>query len=182
MGAFHVVQAAIGPMIDAQFGRIVLTSSIGGLYGNANTVNYAMSKAAMLGLANVASLEGEDADVSCNLIVPGAVTRMAEGLDISQYPPMDTDLVAPLVGWLSHQDCTVSGELLSSMAGRISRLFVAETRGVYRPSWTIEDVAANTDGFRDKGPESPQLLDLGLHGYMKHLGYSFEMAREGVTL
>jgi NAD(P)-dependent dehydrogenase (short-subunit alcohol dehydrogenase family) len=182
LGAFHVVQAAFGPMCDANYGRIVLTSSIGGLYGNQRCVNYGMSKSSMLGLNNIAALEGEEFNVKSNVIVPGAVTRMAEGLDISQYPPMDTDLVAPLVGWLSHQDCTVSGELLSSMAGRISRLFVAETRGVYRPSWTIEDVAANTDGFRDKGPESPQLLDLGLHGYMKHLGYSFEMAREGVTL
>lgn len=179
LGAFHVVQAAFGPMCDAGYGRIVLTSSIGGLYGNQRCVNYGMSKSSMLGLNNIAALEGEEFNVKSNVIVPGAVTRMAEGLDISQYPPMDPELVAPLVGWLCHEDCTVSGELLSSMAGRISRLFVAETRGVYRPGWTIEDVAAESAAFHDKGPETPQLLDLGLHGYMRHLGYSFDMARAG---
>lgn len=173
LGAFHVVQAAFGPMCDANYGRIVLTSSIGGVYGNVNCVNYGMSKSGMIGLNNIAALEGEAHDVKCNTIVPGAVTRMAEGLDISQYPPMDPELVAPVVGWLCHESCSVSGELVASMAGRVSRMFVAETKGVFRPQWTIEDVAATSDGWHDKAG----LLDLGLHGYMEHLGYSFAVAR-----
>lgn len=177
LGAFHVVQAAFGPMCDANYGRIVLTSSIGGVYGNVNCVNYGVSKSGMIGLNNIAALEGEAHNVKCNAIVPGAVTRMAEGLDISQYPPMDPELVAPVVGWLCHESCSVSGELVASMAGRISRMFVAETKGVFRPHWTIEDVAAASDGWHDKAG----LLDLGLHGYMEHLGYSFAVARsEGV--
>lgn len=173
LGAFHVVQAAFGPMCDAGYGRIVLTSSIGGVYGNVYCVNYGMSKSGMIGLNNIAALEGEAHGVKCNAIVPGAVTRMAEGLDISQYPPMDPELVAPVVGWLCHESCSVSGELVASMAGRVSRMFLAETRGVYRPDWTIEDVAAASDGWHDKDG----LLDLGLHGYMEHLGYSFAVAR-----
>ncbi|WP_159976813.1 MULTISPECIES: SDR family NAD(P)-dependent oxidoreductase [unclassified Novosphingobium] len=177
MGAFHVVQAAFGPMCDAGYGRIVLTSSVGGIYGNENCVNYGMSKAGMLGLNNIAALEGEAFGVKCNTIVPGAVTRMAEGLDISQYPPMGPELVAPVVGWLAHETCPVTGEIISSMAGRISRAFVAETRGVYRPEWTIEDVAAASAAFHDKGPDNPQVLDFGLHGHVGHIGYSFAMAR-----
>lgn len=182
LGAFHVVQAAFGPMCDAGYGRIVLTGSVGGLYGNENCVNYGMSKAGMVGLNAIAALEGEAFGVRCNTIVPGAVTRMAEGLDISQYPPMGPELVAPVVGWLAHESCPITGELIASMAGRISRVFVAETRGVYRPEWTIEDVAAASAAFHDKGSDNPQVLDFGLHGHVDHIGYSFAMARSGVLI
>ena len=176
MGAFHVLQPAFGPMCDAGYGRIVLTSSVGGLYGNERCVNYGMSKSAMLGLSNIAALEGEAFNVKCNVIVPGAVTRMAEGIDISQYPPMEPELVAPVVGWLAHEDCPVTGELIASMAGRVARMFVAETRGVYRPEWTIEQVAADCAAIHHKGAENPQVLDFGLHGHVDHIGYSFAMA------
>lgn len=178
LGAFHVVQPAFGHMCDAGYGRIVLTSSVGGLYGNERCVNYGMSKSAMLGLGNIAALEGEAFGVKCNTIVPGALTRMAEGIDISQYPPMDPELVAPVVGWLAHESCPVTGEMIASMAGRVARMFVAETRGVYRPRWTIEEVAAANEVIHDKGPENPRLLDFGLHGHVDHIGYSFAMARE----
>ena len=175
MGAFHVVQAAFGPMCDACYGRIVLTSSIGGIYGNNRCVNYGMSKSGMIGLNNIAALEGEEFGVKSNLLVPSAVTRMAEGLDISQYPPMEPELVSPAVGWLVHEDCPVTGEMIAAIGGRIARVFVAETRGVYKPSWTIEEVADANTAIHDKS----ETLDLGLHGHVGHIGYSFEMARKG---
>src|SRR5689334_20295148 len=56
-GAFHVVRPAFPLMCDAGYGRIVLTSSIGGLYGNHGVANYAVSKAGMIGLSNVVALE-----------------------------------------------------------------------------------------------------------------------------
>ena len=58
-----------------------------------------------------AVLEGENNNVKSNLLVPSAVTRMAEGLDISQYPAMEPELVSPLVGWLCHENCDVTGEM-----------------------------------------------------------------------
>ena len=85
-------------MCKAGYGRIVLTSSIGGLYGNHNVASYGAAKTGMTGLSNVIAIEGADKGVKCNIIVPAAVTRMAEGLDISQYPPMGPELVAPVVG------------------------------------------------------------------------------------
>lgn len=178
LGAFHVVQAAFGPMCDANYGRIVLTSSVGGLYGNERCVNYGISKSGMVGLNNIAALEGEEFGVRSNVIVPGAVTRMAEGLDVSQYPPMGPELVAPVVGWLAHESCSVTGEMIASMAGRIARMFVAETRGIYRPEWTIEDVAEASTAFHDKGPDNPQVVDFGLHGHVDHIGYSFAMTSD----
>ena len=177
MGGFHVVRPAFPVMCKAGYGRIVLTSSIGGLYGTHNVVNYGVSKAGMIGLNNIVAIEGADKGVKCNIIAPGAVTRMAEGLDISQYPPMGPDLVAPVVGWLAHETCSVSGEMLISMAGRVARALIAETEGVYRPSWSIDDVANQIDAIRDT--DKLWMLPPVPSGYVDHLQRSFEMARKG---
>jgi len=176
-GAFHVVRPAFPVMCKAGYGRIVLTGSINGLYGNANVVNYSVAKAGMLGLSNVAALEGAQYGVKSNIILPGAVTRMAEGLDTSKFPPMGPELVAPVVGWLSHETCSVTGEMFSSMAGRIARAYVAETKGVYRPTWSIEDVAVNLDAIRNT--EDGCVFPPVPSGHNDHLGYSFAMASKG---
>ena len=177
MGAFNVVRPAFPRMKQAGYGRVVLTGSIGGLYSTNAVVNYAMAKSSMIGLNNIIAVEGGEHGVKSNVILPGAVTRMAEGIDISQYPPMDPELVAPVVAWLAHEACSVTGEMIASIAGRIARVFLAETRGVYRPEWTMEDVAEACAGFHDKGADNPQVLDFGLHGHLGHIGYSFAMAR-----
>jgi NAD(P)-dependent dehydrogenase (short-subunit alcohol dehydrogenase family) len=174
-GAFHVVRPAFPLMCDAHYGRIVLTSSIGGLYGNHGVANYAAAKAGLVGLANVVALEGAADGVLCNVIVPSAVTRMAEGLDISAYPPMGPELVAPVVGLLAHDACPVTGEMLIAVAGRVARAVVAETPGVHRPSWSIEDVAAQLDAIRYL--DAPLVFPVVPDGHTDHLRYSFETAR-----
>jgi NAD(P)-dependent dehydrogenase (short-subunit alcohol dehydrogenase family) len=171
-GAFHVVRAAHPVMCDAGYGRIVLTSSIGGLYGNKRVTNYAVAKAGVIGLANVAALEGEEHGVKCNVIVPSAITRMAEGIDTSCYPPMEPELVAPAVAWLCHEACSLNGEMLAAIGGRVARMFVAETSGVYQPAWTIEDVDARMNEIARGAP-----LDFGLHGHVDHITHSFAMAQ-----
>jgi NAD(P)-dependent dehydrogenase (short-subunit alcohol dehydrogenase family) len=175
-GAFNVVRPAFPIMCAAGYGRIVLTSSIGGLYGNERCVNYAVSKAGMMGLNNVAALEGAAEGVKCNIIVPGAVTRMAEGLDVSQYPPMDPELVAPVVGWLAHESCSVTGEMIASMAGRVAQIYLSETKGVYRPAWSIAEVGDAMAAVHD----ASEPLAFGLHGHIDHITYSFGMATKGV--
>jgi NAD(P)-dependent dehydrogenase (short-subunit alcohol dehydrogenase family) len=176
-GAFHVVRPAFPVMCDAGYGRIVLTSSIGGLYGNQDVVNYAVAKAGVIGLSNVAAIEGAAHGVKSNVIVPAAVTRMAEGIDTSAYPPMGPELVAPAVGWLAHESCSITGEMLIALAGRLARAFIAETHGVYRPSWTIEEVGEHIDAIRDDTAALvfPPVPD----GHNDHIRYSFAMAAQG---
>jgi NAD(P)-dependent dehydrogenase (short-subunit alcohol dehydrogenase family) len=177
MGGFHVVHAAFPHMCKAGYGRVVLTSSIGGLYGSYRQANYSVSKAGLIGLSHVVALEGASEGVKCNAIVPAAVTRMAEGLDTSQYPPMDPELVAPAVAWLCHESCSVTGELLVAIAGRMARAYVVETPGVYQPSWTIEQVAEQIDAIRSGEPLFiPQVVP---HGHADHIRYSFAMAKRG---
>jgi len=173
-GAFHVVRPAFPLMCKAGYGRIVLTSSIGGIYGNHKVANYGVAKAGLIGLCNVVALEGDAEGVKCNVIVPGAVTRMAEGLDISAYPPMSPELVAPVVGWLAHESCSITGEMLLSIAGRVAKTYFAETRGVYRPSWSIEDVAEHIGAIRNA--DAPIVFPVVPSGHVDHIRYSFEMA------
>jgi NAD(P)-dependent dehydrogenase (short-subunit alcohol dehydrogenase family) len=176
-GAFHLVRPAFPMMCDAGYGRIVLTSSIGGLYGNHDVVNYAVAKAGVIGLSNVAAIEGAAHGVKSNVIVPAAVTRMAEGIDTSAYPPMGPELVAPAVAWLAHESCSITGEMLIALAGRLARAFIAETPGVYRPSWTIEEVGQHLDAIRDD--TAPLVFPPVPDGHDDHIRYSFGIAAQG---
>jgi NAD(P)-dependent dehydrogenase (short-subunit alcohol dehydrogenase family) len=175
-GGFHLVRAAFPAMCAAGYGRIVLTCSIGGLYGNARVVSYGMAKMGLVGLSNIAAIEGAAEGVKCNVILPSAVTRMADGLDISQYPPMGPDLVAPVVGYLCHESCALTGEILAAIAGRVARAYVTETTGVYRPAWTIEEVAEQLPAIMDS---ESQVAFPSTKGFGSHIAYSFDMARRG---
>ncbi|WP_210686410.1 SDR family NAD(P)-dependent oxidoreductase [Mycolicibacterium sp. GESEQ-9] len=177
-GAFHVVRPAFPLMCDSGYGRVVLTSSIGGLYGNHEVANYAAAKAGILGLCNVVALEGAADGVLCNAIIPGAVTRMAEGLDTSAYPPMGPDLVAPAVGWLAHETCSVTGEYFVAIAGRLARAAVVESPGVYQPSWSMEQVGEQMARIRDLS--EPVVFPVVPDGHTEHMRYSFGAA-QGVT-
>jgi NAD(P)-dependent dehydrogenase (short-subunit alcohol dehydrogenase family) len=177
-GAFHVVRPAFPVMLEREYGRIVLTSSIGGLYGNHDVANYGVAKAGIIGLSNVAALEGAPANVRCNVVVPAAVTRMAEGIDTTAYPPMGPELVAPAVGWLSHESCSVSGEIFVALAGRVARAVIAESPGVYRPSWSIEEVGESIEQIRDLS--EPVIFPPVPSGHADHIRYSFTRAVERV--
>jgi NAD(P)-dependent dehydrogenase (short-subunit alcohol dehydrogenase family) len=173
-GAFNVVRHAFPAMCAAGYGRVVLTSSIGGLYGNHRVANYAMAKAGVVGLSNVVALEGAEHGVKCNVIVPAAVTRMAAGIDTSAYPPMEPELAAPAVGWLAHESCSITGEMLVAIAGRVARAFVGETPGVHRPSWTIEEVGERIAEIRDA--RDPWILPVVPSAHNDHISRSFAMA------
>jgi NAD(P)-dependent dehydrogenase (short-subunit alcohol dehydrogenase family) len=175
-GAFHVVRPAFPQMCEAGYGRIVLTSSIGGLYGNHDVANYAVAKAGVIGLSNVAAIEGAPHGVKSNVIVPAAVTRMAEGIDTSAYPPMGPELVAPAVAWLSHESCSVTGEMLVALAGRVATAVVVETPGVYRPSWSIAEVGEHIAAIREAS--APVLFPVVPDGHGDHIRYSFAMATQ----
>jgi NAD(P)-dependent dehydrogenase (short-subunit alcohol dehydrogenase family) len=176
-GAFHVVRPAFPLMCKARYGRFVLTSSINGLYGNANVVNYSVAKGGIIALSNVAAIEGAPFNIKSNCILPGAVTRMAEGLDTSAYPPMTPEMVAPVVGWLCHEACSISGELISSMAGRVSRAYIAESPGAYRASWSVEQVGEELATIRDT--QQPLIFPVVPTGHLDHLRYGFTMAKAG---
>ncbi len=176
-GAFHMVRECFPLMAAQGYGRIVLTGSINGLYGKANNANYALCKAGFMGLSNTAAIEGKDVGVKSNVIIPAAVTRMSDGIDTSKFPPMEPEMVAPAVAYLCHESCAISGEMLVAMGGRMARAFIAESPGVYHPSWTVEQVADEIDAIR-AAPE-PLVFAPSPQGELDHLLHGFGMIRAG---
>ncbi len=175
-GGFHVARAAFPYMKQAGYGRVIMTGSINGLYGNGGVANYSVAKAGLIGLSNSIALEGAEHNIKSNMILPAAVTRMSEGVDTSAFPPMDPDQVAPAVGWLAHESCSISGEMLISAAGRVARAYTAESAGVYQPEWTIEQIAKQIDTICSTS--NPQVFDPVPHGHIDHLKFSFGMASQ----
>jgi NAD(P)-dependent dehydrogenase (short-subunit alcohol dehydrogenase family) len=173
-GGYQIVRRAFPIMCEARYGRVVLTASVTGLYGNHRQANYAAAKYGLVGLSHVVALEGAADGVKSNVILPGAVTRMAEGIDTSAYPPMTPEQVAPVVGWLAHESCSITGEILISMAGRVARAFVAESTGVYQPEWSLEEVAEHLPAIRST--DAPLVFSVVPSGQLDHIRHSFKLA------
>jgi NAD(P)-dependent dehydrogenase (short-subunit alcohol dehydrogenase family) len=141
-GSFNTTRAAWPHMVEQRYGRIVMTTSAG-LFGLPNNLSYATAKGAVIGLTRSLTTAGAAHGILVNLIAPAAMTRMA-GRDTDEIDPqMAPDLVAPMVAFLAHESCPVSGEIYSAGAGRFARIFVAETPGYVHTGSapTIEDVA-----------------------------------------
>ena len=177
LGAFNVVQPSFPLMRERGYGRVVLTGSIGGIYTMPTVAPYAVSKSAMIGLNQAIAIEGADRGIRSNIILPGASTRMAEGIDTTGFPPMGPEMVAPVVGWLAHETCSISGEMLISAAGRVARAFITESEGVYAPDWTIEKIGEQIGAIRDSSRQ--WTFHPVPDGFNQHLGKSFEMAARG---
>ena len=91
IGSANCAKAVWAGMRERNYGRIVLTSSASGVYGNFGQANYGAAKAAMIGLMNVLGLEGAKNDIRVNVLAPTARTAMTEGL----LPPAAAELLGP---------------------------------------------------------------------------------------
>jgi NAD(P)-dependent dehydrogenase (short-subunit alcohol dehydrogenase family) len=98
---------------------------------------------------NVVALEGAAHNVTSNVIVPGRGHPDGRGHRHLGLPADGPDLVAPAVGWLAHEKLFDHRRMLVAIAGRIARVVHRRDRGVYQPSWSIEDVGARIDDIRD---------------------------------
>jgi NAD(P)-dependent dehydrogenase (short-subunit alcohol dehydrogenase family) len=148
-GAFNVIQPAYVHMREQGYGRIVTTSSSSGLYGNFGQANYSAAKMGLVGLAKTIAVEGARKNVKANALAPTALTRMTEGLMGPLGQHMDPALVSPVVAWLCHESCPVSGEVFAAGAGRVARVVVGEGPGFISRTLTPEDVVAHLDQIMD---------------------------------
>lgn len=150
-GAFYVTRPAYVHMKQQGYGRIVSITSAAGLFGNFGQTNYGAAKAGIVGFTRVLALEGRKYGVSANVVAPIAATLMSAGiLDEEWERRLRSDLVSPAIAWLAHEDCDVTGEILSAAAGRIARIFIAETQGIYRPDLSLEDIRDNWQLIQDE--------------------------------
>jgi len=150
-GAFHVTQPAFVLMREQGYGRIVSTSSAAGIFGNFGQTNYGAAKMGLVGFTRVLAVEGAKYNIKANAIAPLALTRMTESLfSGAMAEKLQPGLISPIVAYLAHDECPVSGEVYSVGGGRVARVFIAETEGYHNPNLTMEDVRDNFTQIRNE--------------------------------
>jgi NAD(P)-dependent dehydrogenase (short-subunit alcohol dehydrogenase family) len=143
-GSFDVIQPAFRLMRQQSYGRIVVTTSNAGLYGNFGQANYSAAKTALLGFASTLELEGAKYNIKANVIAPVAASRLTEDV----MPPavlekLKPELVSPVVAYLCSEECEVSGNILTAGGGYVGRAAIVESKGAVLPGISIEAVRDN---------------------------------------
>ena len=150
-GAFHVTQPAFVLMREQGYGRIISTSSAAGVFGNFGQANYGAAKMGLVGFMRVLAVEGAKYNIKANAIAPLALTRMTESLfSGAMAEKLQPEFISPIVAFLAHEDCPVSGEVYSVGGGRVARVFIGETPGYFNANLTMEDVRNNFEQIRNE--------------------------------
>jgi NAD(P)-dependent dehydrogenase (short-subunit alcohol dehydrogenase family) len=152
LGTAYVTHAA-WPILRAKaYGRIVVTSSNSGIYGNFGQSNYGGAKLAVVGFMNALRLEGQKYNIMMNALAPIAATRMTG--DIMPAPVLEKlnpEFVSPMVAYLCSEQCQRTGDIWSAGGGAFARIEYREAEGlkIKGRAPTVEDVAANIDKIAD---------------------------------
>jgi NAD(P)-dependent dehydrogenase (short-subunit alcohol dehydrogenase family) len=151
VGSMYCTKAAWQVMLDQNYGRIVMTTSSSGLYGNFGQSNYGAAKLGLVGFMNTLKLEGAKNNVKINTIAPVAATRMTENLGIPEefFARLKPELVTPAVVYLCSDDAP-TGTIVEAGAGYYAKVQIAEAQGVeLGDKVTVEDIAANWSKITD---------------------------------
>lgn len=160
MGAVHCTKAVWTIMNEQKYGRIVMTTSSSGLYGNFGQSNYGAAKMALVGLMQTLSLEGAKNDIRVNCLAPTAATRMTEGLmPEAVLAALKPEAVVPAMLVLASQDAP-NRTILCAGAGSFEAAHITLTRGVWigtdahAPERLAERLAEVTDRASETVPQS----------------------------
>ncbi len=154
MGAVNCTKAVWDGMRERNYGRIVMTTSSSGLYGNFGQANYGAAKMALVGFMQTLSIEGAKNNIRVNCLAPTAHTRMTE--DLGAALPLEAlgpELVSPGLLYLVSEDAPTRA-ILAAGAGGFERAYVTLTQGDYATGPdAVEQVAARFDAISDRTGE-----------------------------
>lgn len=156
-GTFKPIKAVWDLMKEQAYGRILVTTSSTGLYGNFGQANYGAGKLGVVGIMNTLKIEGAKYDIKINAICPIAATRMTEGLMPQEVlDQLRPEYVTPAVMNLVKEDAP-TGTIISAGAGAFSMAQIVETKGTFvaqGEALTAEAVAENWDEITDTSTQT----------------------------
>lgn len=157
MGAVNVTKAVWPIMREQKYGRIVMTTSPSGLYGNFGQTNYSAAKLGLVGFMNTLKIEGAKDNIHTNAIAPVAATRMTENLmPEAALKALAPELITPGVVYLCTEDAP-NGVILQAQGGRFSVACIMENAGVdLGVDATVEDIGANYAAISDLSAVKPR--------------------------
>ena len=179
MGSVNCTKAVWEIMREQNYGRIVVTTSSSGLYGNFGQSNYGSAKMGVIGMMNTLAQEGAKNNVKVNALAPTAGTRMTEGLIPDQaFALMTPETVTPAVLYLVSQDAPTR-TILAAGAGGYAVAKIVETAGMYLDDadQTPEAIAEHWDAIANS---EPQQLQAGFEQTVKFLGKAAQA--KGISL
>ena len=157
LGTVKCAKAVWEIMREQNYGRIVVTTSSSGLYGNFGQTNYGAAKLGIVGFMNTLKLEGQKNNIHVNAIAPVAATRMTENL----MPPeilkrLAPEYVTPGVVYLCSEEAP-TGAILTAGAGAFALARIYETEGVYlgEGGLSVEEVRDNWTKIADETGQKP---------------------------
>ena len=165
-GAVNTLKAAWPHMVAQRYGKIILTTSVVGLFGIRGQATYAAAKSAVVGLMRVLAIEGAEHGILVNTISPVGYTRMHPAAG-SRTPEaegratMPVEAVAPAIVWLASDRCSETNRIFNVEAGAIQRIAIVMGPGFYDPHLSPESIAENyakvelIEGFSEPGPFEP---------------------------
>jgi NAD(P)-dependent dehydrogenase (short-subunit alcohol dehydrogenase family) len=163
MGTVYACKAAFPVMKENGHGRIVVTTSGSGLFGNFGQTNYSAAKLGIVGFANSLRYEGAKHGITVNTLAPLAESRLGEGVFPEEaFRVMRQEFVTSLVLYLASDACTATGQVISAGAGHYARCEMVMAPGVrwpYDADVSPEDIAGRWDDITDlEGAEPMEAL------------------------
>jgi NAD(P)-dependent dehydrogenase (short-subunit alcohol dehydrogenase family) len=179
-GTFNCCKAVWDGMRERNYGRLVLTTSSSGMFGNFGQANYGAAKAGIVGLMNVLAQEGRKNNIRVNTISPTAATRMTEEL----LPPQALELmrpeaITPAVQYLLSEDAPTR-TIMGAGAGSFAVIRIVETEGINLPQaeWTPDAIAAHFNEIADMS--TARALEGAFEQTQKYVGHAAK--RAGIKL
>jgi len=157
LGSVYVTKAAWPHFVKQNYGRVVMTTSSSGLYGNFGQSNYGAAKLGLVGLMNTLKIEGQKYNIKVNTIAPTGGTRMTENLGIPEeaFKALKPELISPAVLYLAHDDAP-TGTIIEAGAGYFAKAHIVEGKGVKLGlNATVDDFASNWDKISDMSQATP---------------------------